>query len=177
MWMYKKKIKWKNVFLILSLGLNLALLNEIKVYDELVATKDRSIHYLQNTNDELSVSVIELNASLLEDYETIFELAGYSYNIDPILLEAISRWETGHFKSDIYKEYNNAWGAMYQGKPIMFRNVEHSIIEMARTLRNNYINEGYTTIEQIGTKYCPDTHASWSAGVRSLYEEIKEGRY
>ncbi len=164
-------------------NIQISKLNEtINTMQETIEIKEENLSVLREENLVLSTKLEysermlkELSAKPTADYD-IFAIAGVAYEIDPILLEAICRWESGHFTSKPYKTKNNAWGA-YDGENwLSFNNADHSIIELARTLRRNYYDCGLDTINLIATKYCPDSPDSWANGVKSIYEEIKKSK-
>lgn len=81
--------------------------------------------------------------------------AGKKYDLDPNLLSAIAIHETGNGTSRAANEKNNIAGMMGKNGLRSYDSVEESIFDMARNLRQNYLNEGKTTIASIGAKYAP----------------------
>lgn len=81
--------------------------------------------------------------------------AGKKYDLDPNLLSAIAIHETGNGTSRAANEKNNIAGMMGKKGLRSYDSVEESIFDMARNLRQNYLNEGKTTIAAIGAKYAP----------------------
>jgi len=81
--------------------------------------------------------------------------AGKKYDIDPGLLSAIAIHETGNGSSRAANEKNNVAGMMGKNGLRSYQSVEDSIFDMARNLRQNYLNQGKDTIEKIGAKYAP----------------------
>ena len=61
-----------------------------------------------------------------------------------------------------------------------YASVEDSIFDMARNLRQNYLNEGKDTIAKIGAKYAPVGAANdptglnnhWTQGVSNYYSKL-----
>lgn len=162
------------------LSIQSALMREtISTMQMTIETQEKALSVLREQNVELSTELEnkkkeleELAAKPTGDYD-IFAIAGDAYEVDSVLLEAICRWESGHFTSKLYKTKNNAWGA-YDGKNwLSFNNPEHSILELARTLRKNYYDRGLDTIEEIAKVYCPNSPESWTNGVKSIYDELK----
>ncbi|MGI2328504.1 glucosaminidase domain-containing protein [Planococcus sp. YIM B11945] len=81
--------------------------------------------------------------------------AGKKYNIDPNLLSSIAIHETGNGSSRAANEKNNVAGMMGKNGLRSYNSVEESIFDMARNLRQNYLDQGKSTIAEIGAKYAP----------------------
>lgn len=81
--------------------------------------------------------------------------AGKKYDLDPNLLSAIAIHETGNGTSRAANEKNNIAGMMGKNGLRSYDSIEESIFDMARNLRQNYLNEGKTTVAAIGAKYAP----------------------
>lgn len=122
-------------------------------------------------NDELKERVEELENQPEPEID-ILKYAGELYDIDPKLLEAIERLESGNYTSNIYLTKNNTWGAYdsLNGVYYTFDSHEQSTMELARTLRYNYFNKGLDTLEEIEPIYCPD--GNWAVQVREIYEQL-----
>ena len=109
-----------------------------------------------------------------------FIQAGQKYNIDPALLAAISMHETGNGRSKAVHEKLNVAGMMGKNGLKSYSSLEESIFDMARNLRENYINKGKNTIAAIGAKYAPIGVANdptglnnyWVSGVSKFYNEL-----
>ena len=107
--------------------------------------------------------------------------------MNPELLTAIAIHETANGNSKAVIEKNNVGGIMEnaeKGILAKFEDVDISIVEMARILKKYYIDQGLTTIELIGSKYCPvgaendkayNLNQHWVPRVTKLYLAIKEG--
>lgn len=81
--------------------------------------------------------------------------AGKKYDIDPSLLSAIAIHETGNGSSKAVNEKLNVAGMMGKSGLRSYQSLEDSIFDMARNLRQNYLNQGKDTIAKIGAKYAP----------------------
>ncbi|MED3324741.1 peptidoglycan DD-metalloendopeptidase family protein [Bacillus thuringiensis] len=100
--------------------------------------------------------------------------AGTQNQIDPVLLAAIAKLETGNGTSNAVKNYNNPGGLMDPSSSQMrgfqkFATLEAGISAMARNLYKNYIGMGITTIEAIGAKYAPPGAANDPHGTNGLW--------
>lgn len=88
----------------------------------------------------------------------MFYYAGSLYNVNPLLLAAISMQETGNGNSNAIKTKNNVGGIMKDsnlGILREFEDIDISIVEMARILKTGYIDKKLKDIPAIGSKYCP----------------------
>lgn len=81
--------------------------------------------------------------------------AGKKYDLDPNFLSAIAIHETGNGSSRAVNEKNNVAGMMGKNGLRSYDSVEESIFDMARNLRQNYLNQGITTVAAVGAKYAP----------------------
>lgn len=159
--------KFKNFLIVVLVGLSIStttshfiLTNQVNAMKE-----DMNELYIENQLLTYERNCVEL---------AYYDYAGSIYDIEPELLESIERFETGHYTSDIYKTLNNSWGAFDGIQYKSFDSHRQSTIELARTLRLNYFNEGLDTIEEIAAKYCPGDKDNWSESVRIIYEGLKK---
>jgi len=95
------------------------------------------------------------------------------YGLDYRLLVAIAQQESNLCKKIPEGSYNCwGWGIHSRGT-LMFSSFPEAIEEVARGLKENYIDMGYVTPEQIMKKYTPLSNGSWAAGVNQFMEEIE----
>ena len=116
------------------------------------------------------VQFLKLESTLagkLSGTATHFINAGKKYDIDPNLLSAIAIHETGNGSSKAAHEKNNIAGMMGRNGLRSYDSVEESIFDMARNLRQNYLNQGKTTIAEIGAKYAPVGAANDPTGLNN----------
>ena len=138
------------------------------------------------------VSVSALNKHLIKGLSGMgaqFRSAAQKHNVDPALLAAICKLETGHGTSSAFKNHNNPSGTMDPAtnwtKLVTFPSVQAGLEYTAKNLANNYIAKGLTTISAIGAKYCPvgaandpnGTNKNWVPTVTNFYNEIKATAY
>lgn len=107
------------------------------------------------------------------------------YGLDPALLAAIMALETGWGTSSAVNNQNNPGGLMDPSSNWMslqsFSSIEAGIDAMAKNLKTGYIDQGLTSISQIGNKYCPvgaandpnGTNGGWIPSVTSIYNQLK----
>ncbi|MCU0695636.1 MAG: peptidoglycan-binding protein [Myxococcaceae bacterium] len=107
--------------------------------------------------------------------------AARTHDLDPRVLVAISKFETGNWTSAAFRNKNNAMGVSNARGPIAFARAEDSIERMARVLaspRGPYRNA--TTIGQVGAIYAPvgasndpnGTNGYWPRSVGRLTDEL-----
>jgi hypothetical protein len=131
-----------------------------------------------------SVQANKLNQVLegkLKDKGQAFVRAGQQYNVNPLLLAAISQHETGNGKSKAAIEKNNVTGMMGVNGLKSYSSVEDSINDMARNLSKNYLGLGLTSIGTIGAKYAPvgakndptGLNNHWVKGVTKYFDRLK----
>jgi beta-N-acetylglucosaminidase len=140
--------------------------------------------YPQTAGNFNSPSLNNLGGVLSNSGDSFTKYAN-KYGVDPTLLAAISMWETGNGTSSMAKNKNNI-GGMYDSKNKTFYSydsLDAGIEAMAKNLAKNYINQGLTSIPQIGKKYAPSGAANdpnglnnhWVKGVTDMYNKLKGG--
>jgi beta-N-acetylglucosaminidase len=114
-----------------------------------------------------------------------FEAAGAKYGVDPILLASIATFESDHGRSPAARNYNNVMGVSTPSPHHKFDSVEDSIDKGASNLSRNYLQQGLTTIPQIGAVYSPvrpsgqrvsndprGTNKEWPDTVQKFYTQM-----
>jgi len=115
--------------------------------------------FLQNTNSPLAV--------LAGDFVSVGDI----YNLDPYLLVAISGVESS-FGKHYPVATNNPFGIYSSSNSLRyFRSLSEALDYLGKLLSEKYDT---TSVENIGRKYCPAHHESWSWKVRFFIEEIKK---
>ena len=149
------------------------LLSFLLVNNELMALKnERDI--LIKQNEQLTLQVAELSNQTFSR-EEMFDVAAEVYRVDPVMLYAIARHETGNFTSRLFVENNNPGGIKDFDSAsgwASYGSEFEGIMEMARLIRRGYYNYGLDTPEEIGAKYCPDG-TDWAGAIRRLMKEGK----
>jgi beta-N-acetylglucosaminidase len=142
---------------------------------------------LQNTSiTPATTGGDDLNRHLkgvLQNTGHFFEEAGKKYDIDPALLASISIHETGNGTSNAARFKFNVAGMMGKNGLKTYSSIEESIFDMARNLRQNYLDQGKLTIAQIGAKYAPVGAANdptqlnnhWVTGVQRYFDTLTTG--
>lgn len=111
--------------------------------------------------------------------------AGIQHNVNPYLMTAIIKHETGDGTSKVFKVRNNVAGIMTNGMTYkQYNSIDDSIYSLAKILSEFYIAEGRVDIEAIGAKFCPvgayndrktQVNQHWVPNVSRIYAEITEG--
>lgn len=108
------------------------------------------------------------NAPLVTEVDSFLE-ACRTYNLDCYLLPSISGVEST-FGSALIQSTHNPFG---WGRGILpFKDFHEAIMTVAKGLRENYIDKGATTVEQIGSIYCEGN--TWSGKVNHFIGEFQE---
>ncbi|WP_342429528.1 glucosaminidase domain-containing protein [Neobacillus sp. FSL H8-0543] len=120
---------------------------------------------------------------VLENTGHLFVAAGEKYQINPAFLASISMHETGNGTSNAARFKYNVAGMMGKNGLKTYASIEESIFDMARNLRENYLDKGKLTISQIGAKYAPigatndpnQLNNHWVTGVQSNFDTLAKG--
>ena len=95
------------------------------------------------------------------------------YNLDFRLLVAIAQQESNLCKI-IPPETYNCWGwGIHSAGTLGFNSYEEGIETVAKGLRENYLDKGYTTPDEIMKKYTPSSNGSWAFGVNQFMGEMQ----
>lgn len=112
------------------------------------------------------------NSPLLPYSSLIVEVAD-RYSLDFRLITAIAQQESNLCKVIPPDSYNCwGWGIHSRGS-LGFSSFEEGIETVSSGLRNEYLNKGYTTVEQIMSKYTPQSNGSWAHGVNQFLQEME----
>lgn len=87
---------------------------------------------------------------------------------------AISLWETGTYTSDPF--INNNVGGMCHSDGVTtysFSSLDEGITSYVSNLKNNYYDQGLTTIDSIASKYCPSNPTNWTDNVNTMKNQIE----
>lgn len=107
--------------------------------------------------DEGSYNQTIENGGVFAGYQEKFLEEAEKQGIDPVLFAGIALHETAHGTSRAVVERNNPGGLMHpDGSGLMnFSSLEEGIESMGNTLHNRIIQDGLTTIEDLGAVYAP----------------------
>lgn len=113
--------------------------------------------------------ILEENNSPLRNSVETFMKVCTEYNIDCYLLPSISALESSYGKFT-KSGSNNPFG--WGGGATIFDSWDDSITTVGEKLRTNYIDQGATTIEEIGMIYAASP--TWATRVRWFMGKFKE---
>lgn len=104
-------------------------------------------------------------------YEFLVKTAD-KYQLDWRLLPAIAQKESGLCRV-IPENSHNCWGwGIHSQGTLKFDSYEEGIEAVAKGLKDNYIDQGYVTVEQIMTKYAHPSSTTWAEGVLQYMEQM-----
>lgn len=146
---------------------------EIVKLEENILTLESNLKYSAERIETLEIELARAKTKQFDNLTIpeMFRIASNTYNVDYSMLYAIGRLESGNFTSSLFVNKNNVGGMRYDGEWLSYSSKLEGIMELARLLRRNYIDQGLTTPETIGKKYCPDTADDWARKVRAIMVE------
>lgn len=101
---------------------------------------------------------------------TILEVED-EYGINAYFTIAVMKLESGNGKSSLAKNKNNLFGLNATGgnnkNANSFKTKNASVERFGQLLSKNYVKKGFTTIEKVGTKYCP-SNPDWPSLVKNI---------
>ncbi|MDO8504107.1 MAG: hypothetical protein Q7S60_05500 [bacterium] len=116
---------------------------------------------------------LEKYASPLRPYAQTLVDTAEKYSLDFRLLVAIAQQESNLCKKIPADSYNCwGWGIHSMGT-LRFTSYPEAIEAVAQGLRENYFDKGYTTPEEIMSKYTPLSPGTWALGVRQFLAEME----
>ncbi len=111
--------------------------------------------------------------SPLTPYANLLVETADKYQLDFRLLTAIAQQESNLCKIIPPGGYNCwGWGIHSEGT-LGFSSFSEGIEEVSRGLREEYLNRGYSTTEEIMSKYTPLSNGSWANGVNKFMTEME----
>ena len=110
--------------------------------------------------------------SPLEPYAERLVQAADTHGLDYRLLTAIAQQESNLCKRIPPLSYNCwGWGIHSEGS-LGFSSFEEGIDIVSQGIKENYMDKGYTTVEEIMSKYTPLSKGSWAFGVNKFMGDI-----
>ncbi len=123
----------------------------------------------QDVRAERLKSFFETYDSPLSPYARYFIETSDKYELDWRLVPAISGVESTFGKAIPYGSYN-AYG--WANGTYRFTSWENSIEIVTKSLRENYLDRGATTVDKIAPIYCPPS-TSWGWKVKFFMDKIE----
>lgn len=142
-------------------------LNQVEIKESIERGDGRSLiieNFLESQNSPL--------AGNSADFITVSDF----YQLDFRLLTAIAMQESNGGKRIPEGTFNPFGYGIYGSKKVHFENWKDAIETVGKALREDYLNEGLHTPEQIMTKYTPPSLAkggAWAKGVNQFMEELQ----
>lgn len=143
--------------------------------------EEKSLKSQKNAELEGLEKIEELsNECTLDEVSCKIKKVAQDYGIDWILAVAISMHETGKYTSVAFNDNNNVGGNFRNGSLMVFEDLDKGIDFFISNLKNNYIDMGLDTIEEISVKYAPigadndpnNLNQHWVPGVTRYYKEL-----
>lgn len=173
----------------------LAILNFVNVPSKSVSAKTETTEKVAIATENLPVETTEKpvvedkventtckldNENACNIYNKAIELG--LTNEQSLLVVAISTHETGYWTSKAFTESHNFGGIMTSKGLKSYSTYEEGLDHFVKVLKNYYFDEGLTTIEQIGAKYCPvgaendpkGLNVNWVPSVTSIYNSYTQ---
>lgn len=95
------------------------------------------------------------------------------YGLDYRLTTAIAQKESGLCNA-IPEGSNNCWGWGIHSKGVLtFNSYVEGVEAVSKGLKENYIDQGYNTVEEIMTKYAHSSSTTWAEGVLNYMSQIE----
>jgi hypothetical protein len=183
---------WKNIFLVvifftiapITLGVSLFSLLSLKAIPQEDTPRVSGVRiYASLPGSFPSVSGIaevgdarvEIVRQYLEDYSSPLEPhagllveASDKYGLDFRLITAIAQQESNLCKIIPPGSFNCwGWGIHSEGT-LGFTSFEEGIENVSKGIREEYLNKGFQTVEEIMSKYTPLSNGSWADGVNTF---------
>jgi len=122
---------------------------------------------------EIIKNFLASNNSPLEPYAKVIVDAADKYNLDYRLITAIAQKESGLCRVIPVDSYN-CWGwGIHSAGTLGFDNFEEGIETVSKGLRENYLDKGFSTVEQIMQKYAHPDSITWAEGVDYYMEQME----
>ena len=126
---------------------------------------------LNSQKDAVRLFLVKHNSPLSEHADYIVDVSN-TYGIDYRIIPAIAMQESNLCKKAPLDSYN-CWGyGIYGGKVTSFSNYKEGVERVAFTLSQSYIKKGYSSIEQIMSKYTPRNTNDWVFAVTHFMSQI-----
>lgn len=137
------------------------------------------------TTEQVEVAIVEPTSTCKIDNTDacyIYDNAlvyGFTHD-QALILVAMSRHETGNWKSDLYVNGYNFAGIKHSGKFAKYNTKEEGLKNFFDNMKR-YFDKGRNTIEEIGAKWCPSNDPNdtkginqyWYGSVSSIYNQYQ----
>lgn len=114
-------------------------------------------------------------ADTVTDLRPVINEAAAANGVDPVLVEAIIRYESAHATSHAAVKKNNLAGIMGRRGQRRYESKEDCVRDLARIL-GEYKAKGRVTVAQIGRIYCTSGDP-WARSVSANMNSIRNGKW
>ena len=122
---------------------------------------------------EIIKNYLKTNESPLYQYADFIIQTADKYGLDYRLITAIAQKESGLCRVIPEGSYNCwGWGIHSKGT-LMFDSYEEGIETVSLGLKQNYIDMGYITLDEIMSKYAHPSSTTWAEGVYIYMNQMK----
>lgn len=135
----------------------------------------RAMKYLTTILTATLLICQTLVADTVTDLRPTIKEAAAVNDVDPVLMEAIIRLESGHAQSKAARTKNNLAGIMGRRGQRRYETKEACVHHLGEIL-GKYKAKGRVTVEQIGRYYC-ESRGPWVRGVHAQMKRIRDGVY
>jgi len=144
-------------------------------------SKDEDSDYVRSTvlvDDARPLTIknyLEYYHSPLTPYSKLIFNESLRQGMNPYLIVAIAQQESNLCKKAPPECYN-CWGiGIHSRGTLCYQSYEEGIKKAISYLKEEYLDKGMQTPEQMMGKYCPLSDGSWAAGVNQFLNELEQG--
>jgi hypothetical protein len=152
--------------------------NTYQLYQALPSNQteiDQSISH-QDARAKIVENFFKGYKSVLANYSSDFVETADKYDLDYRLLPSIAMQESNGGRITPHDSYNPFGYGIYGGKVARFNDWDEAIERVGRGIREDYVNKGLTTPEEIMAKYTPpslEKGGAWAKGVQIFMAELR----
>lgn len=121
------------------------------------------------------LTVMVASGDTVGELRPIIKETAIQNGVDPVLMEAIIRLESGHATSHAARTKNNLAGIMGRKSLRSYSSKEECIRHLGSILAK-YKANGRVTVAQIGRMYC-EARSAWITKVTACMSQIRSGRW
>lgn len=126
-----------------------------------------------DSRPEIIRQYLQFYNSPLEPYADLIVSTADRYSIDFRLITAIAQQESNLCKVIPAGSYN-CWGWGIHSKGTLgFNSFEEGIDTVSKGLKEEYLEKGYSSVEDIMSKYTPLSNGSWARGVETFMQDME----
>lgn len=118
---------------------------------------------------------LEYYRSPLAPYASLIFEESLKVGLNPYLVIAIGQQESNLCKK-APPDCFNCWGiGIHSRGTLCYESYEQGIKKAIKYLKEEYLDKGLETPEQMMGKYCPLSDGSWAAGINQFLNELEQG--